>query len=83
MLYTIGHTKNYSKVLNPDSTVFKLAGGYAFQTIEDAQQRIQELNMDAYWSVYELDTTWDKTEPDPDGGWWNVLTEEAAIVRQV
>lgn len=93
MVYTVGNRGQYKKLLaQTDGNVKKVGvrlvgsksypqgygGGYAFQTIEDAQRFLDEHGYDDY-AVFGLQTTWDNTYPTPDG-WWHYLVEDAAIV---
>lgn len=57
-LYTIGHRNNYLAAIQRDSTIHKSAGGYAFRTVEEAQQAIDELRQPT-WAIWELDGEWD------------------------
>ncbi len=81
MIYTIGHTKNYERMFRDPNVgqVFKMPGGYAFKTVDEAQRRIDELNMNDFWSIYQMNATMEDTTPDPTGGWWRVLKTDAAI----
>lgn len=54
-------------------------GGYAFQTVEDAQRRIDEAYPESGYAVFGLDTTWENTYPASDG-WWCLLIEDAPII---
>ena len=60
--------------------ISKKAGGYAFLTPEDAQQRIREEGKAQEWSIFGLDAAWSQTQPDPDGGWWSLLKNDALII---
>lgn len=80
MLYTIGHTDNYLKVLKqPETRVFKSVGGYAFLTKEDAQRRIVEEGKTDEWRVFGLRADQNQIKPSADG-WWYELIEQAEII---
>jgi hypothetical protein len=80
MIYTIGHTKNYMEAISAYGQISKKAGGYAFLIPEDAQRRIEEEGKAQEWSIFGLDAAWSQTQPDPEGGWWSLLTEDALII---
>lgn len=92
MIYTIGHRDNYLKAIAKTGTIWKLGkhepgedypdgypGGYAFQSIEDAQRRIDEAYPEHGFAIFGLSATWEDTEPSKDG-WWNNLLTDAEIV---
>lgn len=91
--YTIGHTVNYRKAIEETGQIEKCGrdgccngdkGGYAFRTVEDAKQRIQEQGKQGEWSVWEMETEFDSnTYPNPDGGWWHHLINDAPITREI
>ena len=59
LIYTIGHTENYlraiAKAAIAGESIYKCAGGYAFQTVEDAARRMVETGHTDDWSVWEMD----------------------------
>lgn len=80
MLYTIGHTKNYMDAIASYGHISKKAGGYVFLTYEDALKRIEEEGKTKEWSVFGVKAEEAQTQPDPNGGWWSLLTEDAVII---
>ena len=87
LIYTIGHTGIYlraiAKAALDDELIYKCEGGYAFQTVEDANRRIVETGHTDDWSVWEMDAHWETdVKPAPDG-WWHLLTCNADIIRQI
>ena len=95
MIYTIGHESSYLKAIadSPDNTIWKLGerlpcerfpdgyeGGCAFQSIEDAQRRIDEKYSTDGFVVFGIDADWEKdTEPNRAGEWWHNLLNDAEI----
>lgn len=94
MIYTIGHKENYLKSIAANGSIQKLGrrnpgdddrfpegyeGGYAFQSTEDAQRRIDEAYPERGFEVFGLLTNWDNTEPSKNG-WWNNLITDVEIV---
>lgn len=96
MIYTIGHKQSYIKAIadSPDGTIDKLGkqspcerfpdgypGGYAFQSIEDAQRRIDEEYPTNGFIIFGLKADWkNDTEQNQNGGWWHNLLNDAEIV---
>lgn len=89
MIYTIGHEVSYLKAIEEQGTIWKTGrgnardipnyeGGYCFQTIQDAQRRIDEAYSDHGFIVFGLLTEWANTYNK--GDWWNLLLEDAEIV---
>jgi hypothetical protein len=86
MIYTIGFSPSYNKILSTGQPVFKVgkkddyAGGYAFLTEKDAQRRIKEA-YHSYYEVFGLKAYWGvDTYPAPDG-WWHYLLFDREIVK--
>ena len=96
MIYTIGYEQNYLKAIadSPDGTIQKTGkrapceqfpngyeGGYAFQSIEDAQRRIGGEYPTSGFAVFGLKAKWETdTEPNQNGEWWHNLLNDAEIV---
>lgn len=97
MIYTIGHRVNYLKAMQEvggsirklgkrgsgEHTDFPMGypGGFAFQTIEEAQRAIEEHDKLGEWGVFGLEADWEiDTEPSPDGWWHNLLRDATIIV---
>lgn len=79
MIYTIGNEKKYLATMKR-GTVKKIAGGYAFLTVEDAQRRIEEVGEVGCWAVFGVDADWEHdTVPSPSE-WWRLLARDADIV---
>lgn len=66
MIYTLGHTESYKKILKENKIVFKVGreidgvGGIAFKNKENANKYIIDNNKKT-WSVFGLDCEWDNT----------------------
>lgn len=91
MIYTIGNRENYLAAISDSGKIQKVGrhtqtdgtlypGGYAFQTIEAAQQRIAEEGQVGKWSVFGLDAEWDSDTEQAVDGWWHNLLVDADIV---
>jgi hypothetical protein len=94
MIYTIGHEESYMQAiaksetgviqktgrLKADDYGGPYSGGYAFQTLEDAQRRIDEAYSEQGYIVFGLNADWEHdTEPAYDG-WWHYLIHHSDIV---
>jgi hypothetical protein len=80
MMYTIGHTENYLKVLRqPGTQVLKNVGGYVFLTQDEAERRIAEEGQTGNWSVFGLKADPSQIKPS-ENGWWHELIEQAEVV---
>lgn len=88
MIYTIGNRDIYLRFLfQYGEDFFKVGsrndypGGYAFQSVEDAERCISERHYNSDYMVFGLLADWeDDTIPDPGGYWWHVLKNDARIV---
>jgi hypothetical protein len=94
MIYTIGKKENYLKSIanSPTGKIQKVGktddlngrpyeGGYAFQSREDAQRRIDEAYSDQGYAVFGLDADWERdTEPHQGDGWWHSLLINVDII---
>ena len=93
MIYTIGHEANYQKAIadSPYHGISKVgktigpqgepySGGYAFQTIEDAERRIVEEGKVGVWAVFGLDADWEQDTEPTAAGWWHYLLRDAAVI---
>lgn len=97
MIYTIGHEQVYLEAIadSPDGMIQKMGrrgpckqfpdgyeGGYAFQSIEDAQRRIDLEYPTRDFVVFGMRANWETdTEPNREDGWWHNLLNDAEIVR--
>lgn len=87
MLYTIGNEKAYLRAIaqSEDGKIFKVgkrsgyAGGYVFQSVDEAQKRIDEAYHGQGYAVFGLQTGWHNTEPAVNG-WWRTLNNDSEIV---
>ena len=86
MIYTVGNRAHYLAAIAREGTVFKTGrhdnypGGYAVQTIEDAERLIVEQGQVGVWGVFGLLADWETdTEPSKDG-WWHDLLIDAPVV---
>jgi predicted dehydrogenase len=59
MIYTIGNAANYRKAIQEHGTIMKLAGGYAFKNVQDAEEEIAAQGKEDVWAVFGLDGNWD------------------------
>lgn len=90
MIFTIGSQSSYDRALDEAASLgrqlFKLGqttdypGGYAFQTVGDAERRIAEAYPDRGFAVYELDGDWDADTYPTIGGWWRHLIDSRPIL---
>lgn len=78
MIYTIGNRQNYLEAIERSGRIFKAEGGYAFQSIADAERRIVECDKVGEWAVWGLHADWSDTRPAADG-WWHELIVDALI----
>lgn len=74
MIYTIGNTKNYNTYLKEIPNLKKKGrdrdyqGGSVFKTLEDAENYLDDLELNNEYSVYGVEADWDKdTDTSLDG----------------
>ncbi len=96
MIYTIGHRETYLSAIaeSPDGVLLKsgkilpcaespngYSGGYAFQSVSDAERRINErYALDGY-TIFGLKADWKiDTEKNHAGEWWHNLINDSEIV---
>lgn len=81
MLYTIGHQANYAAARETyGDKILKLEGGYAFQTIEDAQAEIDRLGHTDEWGVFGLDANWEGDTVAVKGEPWRMLVRDVPLI---
>lgn len=89
-VYTVGHEVSYDTglaQLGPDFMKMgpnkHYAGGYALQSVADAERLIKECEREWTWAVYELDADWDEDTKPSEVGWWRGITRDCVILRKV
>lgn len=86
MIYTVGHKENYESAIKEHGTIHKLGetvdygGGIVFETIEDANQYLDEIGMADKWCVWGVDADWITDTKPADDGWWCYLLFDAEII---
>ena len=87
MLYTIGDKTAYLKAIKNSNggAIIKIGkandydGGYVFESIEDAQKRIDEAYSNSEYGVFGIETVIENTSPAKNG-WWRTLNTDAKII---
>lgn len=94
MIYTVGHAESYRRGIREQAVkgekLFKLGprqdampaypGGFAAETIEDAERLIDEFGKRGQWEPFGLIADWDTDTKPSDDGWWRNLQRDAEIV---
>ncbi len=88
MIYTVGSKKAYLRALLKNGRVMKpgrkrgYAGGCAFETREDAQRHLDELELQGYkgYLVFGLLADWEKDTKPSANYWWRDLLRDAEVV---
>jgi len=88
MIYTIGSKKAFMRNYLKNGKVMKTgrrrgyAGGCAFETREEAQRHIDELELQGYkgMMVFGLLADWGKDTAPSQNNWWHDLIKDSEVV---
>jgi hypothetical protein len=89
-VFTVGNEESYDAGIKQLGLTFQKTGrrdnypgGFACQTLDDANRMINACNKRGEWAVYELAADWDRDTVPSKNGWWHALIHDSVIVRKV
>lgn len=93
-IYTVGNEINYDcglkkmrsqkgKYLCKMGKTSSYPGGFALQTVADAQQLITDWGKEGDWAVYAVDARWGQDTRPSQNGWWHSLQVDSIILHKV
>lgn len=81
-IFTIGDRLAYRKAIQQHGRIFKMKGGYAFGTAQEALDEIRRQGKQKVWAIWTVDAEMDKHTQVADNERYFVLTEDRWILDE-